>query len=249
MTRRSLPRALVLAALLLSGACSPGRGSSRESVPPSSGEIDLEFTFPDDLQGWVAGFADYPVGQETFYQLTSGYLPLPLGLGVPADAPFISGDNHSDDLFMFWKRRLGPQDGLRPEAAYDVRFTITIATEAASGCTGIGGAPGEGVFVKAGAADVEPVAVDSAGTYRMNIDIGSQATGGTDAMVLGDVANSSTDCSAWVWEFKTLDSSGIPFTVTADPLGTVWLIVGSDSGYEGATRLYYSRIQVVLTPR
>lgn len=36
--------------------------------------------------------------------------------------------------------------------------------------------------------------------------------------------------------------------VTATDDGELWLIVGTDSGFEGRTELYYQRIDVTLTP-
>ena len=35
----------------------------------------------------------------------------------------------------------------------------------------------------------------------------------------------------------------------ADDDGTLWLILGTDSGFEGLTTLYYDEITVVLEPR
>ena len=34
----------------------------------------------------------------------------------------------------------------------------------------------------------------------------------------------------------------------ADNTGSAWLIVGTDSGFEGLTSLYYHRITYTLTP-
>jgi hypothetical protein len=35
---------------------------------------------------------------------------------------------------------------------------------------------------------------------------------------------------------------------TASSAGDLWLLVGTDSGYEGTTSLYYQRIEVELIP-
>ena len=74
--------------------------------------------------------------------------------------------------------------------SYLARFNVEIATNVPSGCIGVGGAPGESVWVKAGATTVEPVAIDQGGQLRMNIDKGNQSNGGANAVVLGNVANS-----------------------------------------------------------
>jgi hypothetical protein len=100
--------------------------------------------------------------------------------------------NHSDDLFMFLKRRLGTDDGVVPGQEYRVMFTTVFASNAPSGALGIGGSPGESVYLKAGASMVEPeVYLDSeTGYYLMNVDKGSGNSGnGTAASVIGDIAN------------------------------------------------------------
>ncbi|MCK5181838.1 MAG: hypothetical protein KAQ73_04800, partial [Dehalococcoidia bacterium] len=38
------------------------------------------------------------------------------------------------------------------------------------------------------------------------------------------------------------------YTVTASPDGELWLLVGTDSGFEGLTGIYYQSIEVTLKP-
>lgn len=55
---------------------------------------------------------------------------------------------------------------------------------------GVGGAPGEGVYLKAGASVDEPVSAVGAGQHlELNIDKGHQSQGGSDAGVMGAIAN------------------------------------------------------------
>ena len=196
--------------------------------------------FADGLAGWSGGFADYPVGQEEFYELESGWQALPEGL--PGNGLFISGNNHSDDLFMFIK---GPIDGLKASTPYSLTFKITLATNAPTGCFGIGGAPGESVFLKAGATRVEPEPVMAETNYQMNIDKGNQSQGGTDALVLGNIANSNTDCTNPIYQIKVLQTDAASFQVKTDEGGSLWILVGTDSGYEGITSLYYTQLEIV----
>ncbi|MCE2526003.1 MAG: hypothetical protein J4G00_00475 [Actinomycetia bacterium] len=88
--------------------------------------------------------------------------------------------------------------------------------------------------------------IDDSGHYRMNIDKGNQARSGTQMVVIGDLAH--PDVSGSEYRIKTLDISGSPVTVEADSAGNAWLIVGTDSGFEGLTHLYYHRITYTLTP-
>jgi hypothetical protein len=208
----------------------------------SSGEeVLIDFTLGP--QGWIAGFSDYPVGQERSFELDAAYRPLPPPLDAMGSALFISGNNHSDDLFMFYKGKIG---GLEPGRDYRVSFTVEIATSVPKGCIGIGGSPGESVYVKGGASDVEPVAVNAGGYYQMNVDKGEQSNGGANAVVLGDVANSQA-CGAGSpqWELKTVSGGGA-VEVAADADGSLWLFVGTDSGFEGTTSIYYTNVRAIL---
>jgi hypothetical protein len=199
----------------------------------------LDFDFSDGTQGWTAGFADYPPGNESFYELASGYRRLPAPLNSRSGF-LVSGSNHSDDLFMYIKRRV---DGFEPNTNYQVSFVVEFATDVPTGCGGVGGSPGESVFVKAGASSLEPTTfVDQLGWLRMNIDKGNQANSGANAIVIGNVAN-STQCEQNIrrYEIKQLRTPRAVL-VTTDGSGSAWLLVGTDSGFEAVTTLYYTRI-------
>ncbi len=188
-------------------------------------------------------FADLPVDyDQSIYELGHDHRPLPDGL--EGSGIYVQGHNRSDDLFTFLKRRV---DGLRPNTVYAVSVSIDLATNVQAGLVGIGGAPGESVYVKAGASTVEPLTVeDGQGYLRMNIDKGNQSNGGEDMVVLGDVAHDQVTDREYL--LKTLDNTDLPLSVATDSEGQAWLIVGTDSGFEGLTQLYYARISYVLAP-
>ncbi len=206
------------------------------------GEREFSFDFGSDAEGWTVEFADLPVDyDQSIFELDSGHRPLPDGL--EGSGIYVQGHNRSDDLFMFLKRRVG---GLRPNAAYTVSVSVNLATNVPAGSFGIGGSPGESVYVKAGASTVEPVAVEGDNRHlRMNIDKGNQANGGEAAVVLGDVAH--PDVLSSEYRIKTLDNVELPLMVNTDSEGRVWLIVGTDSGFEGLTRLFYASISYTLS--
>lgn len=219
---------------------------------PIGGPVRVAFDFNDGAQGWTAGFADYSPGMEPDLEFDSGVRALPAELG-DGQGYFVGGSNRSDDLFMYLARRLGPAQGLVPNRTYRVDLEITLASNAPSGCFGIGGAPGEAVTLKAGAAATRPVlqlAGDS--VWRLNVDVGQQTTGGTAASVIGDIAN-GLPC-------ESVDPEAPPYvrlqrqhththTVRTGPTGELWIILGTDSGFEGRTELYYMRVTVELTPQ
>ena len=82
--------------------------------------------------------------------------------------------------------------------------------------------------------------------YCLTIDKGNQSQGGQDAVVIGTVGNLS---GTETWELKVLRSEPGSLTITPDRGGALWLLVGTDSGFEGRTSLYYTRITAILTPR
>jgi len=220
----------------------------------TSSPIHLEFDFCHGAQGWEAGFAKYAPEMEDMMQLEAGIRPLPSELESECTGYYLQGMNLPDDLFMFLKRRLGTDDGIVPGQKYRITYTMVFASNAPSGAAGIGGAPGESVFLKAGAAPVEPeVYLDSATNYYlMNVDKGPGNSGvGEAASLTGHIANGlSAD------EFGTENPPYVSlvrqhrhkYTVTASPDGELWLLVGTDSGFEGLTGIYYQRIEVTLKP-
>ena len=228
-----LTAVFVVMAILLS----PSGALAQDGV-----EGDFSFDFESDAEGWTVGFADLPVDyDQSIYELDHEHRPLPGGL--EGSGIYVQGHNRSDDLFIFLKRRV---DGLRPDTAYAVSVSIDLATNVPAGSFGIGGSPGESVFVKAGTSTVEPVTEDSNRYLRMNIDKGNQANSGESMVVLGNVVH--PEVANREYRIKTLDNTHLPLSVTADGEGRVWLIVGTDSGFEGLTRLYYARISYTLGP-
>ena len=204
-------------------------------------DAEFVYTFDGDAEGWTVAFADLPVDYDpSIFELESGHRPLPDGL--PGSGIYVQGHNRSDDLFMFLKRQVG---GLIPEAAYAVSVSIDLATSVPTGSIGIGGSPGASVFVKGGAAAIEPdTVVDANGYLRMTIDKGNQSRGGESMEVLGNIAHPEVEDREY--RIKTLDNVGLALRVEADDEGRVWLVVGTDSGFEGLTRLYYARISYTL---
>jgi hypothetical protein len=81
----------------------------------------------------------------------------------------------------------------------------------------------------------------------MNIDKGNQASEGEDMINIGDMANPNISAEdAGAHERMEQTSGGREFLVTADENGVAWFIVGTDSGFEGLTTLYYDKVTVVL---
>ncbi len=213
-------------------------GKNKDLNPVTFGEFT--FNFQTNAEGWTGDFADYPNDPDVknLYELKFSYSTLPSPLNTNDGALKQSGNNRSDDLFMFVKRKI---TGLAPNTTYKIDMEIEIATDAASGAVGAGGPPGEGVYIKAGASTNEPLKMlDNSNFYQMNIDKGFQSKGGSDMKVIGDFANGT---SLFTYKLKVLRTTN-PIDVKSNSDGELWIIVGTDSGFESTTTIYYNSIKV-----
>jgi hypothetical protein len=205
--------------------------------------FSISYLFFDADEGWQGDFADYPEGDSVSYELAYGHdlLPANLNANLITRGLYISGKNESDDLFMFVKKKIS---GLRPNTTYLLLFNVRFASEAPTGAVGIGGAPGESVYLKAGASVTEPKKLLEAGMYRMNIDKGNQDEEGESMINLGHIGVSANTTQFTV--ISRNNTSANPVQITTNNSGEIWLIIGTDSGYEGTTRLYYTQIDVLF---
>jgi hypothetical protein len=135
--------------------------------------------------------------------------------------------------------------GLRPQTSYKLVVSVDFATNAPADCGGIGGSPGTSVYFKLGAVNKEPLNnLDNLEYLRINLDKGNQAGSGIDMQVVGHIGN-TLNCPDHTYQMKTLTLTGFQVTSSAD--GTLWILLGTDSGFEGKTVLYYDRVTISLT--
>lgn len=215
--------------------------SCDDDDPVEVKEVDFEYDFATSQHGWTHGFSDYLNLNIEEYELSASYTDRPAVTGT-GKSYRISGDNHSDDLFMFLKKQV---DGLRPNTTYSLVYKVRFASNAPTNGIGVGGAPGEGVTVKVGASANEPVsALATDNHFRMNIDHGNQTQGGDDMVAVGHVGVADNTTDYVIIERGNTNSPS--FKAKTDGTGRLWLIVGTDSGFEGPTTLYYMSIEVSL---
>ena len=147
---------------------------------------------------------------------------------------------------MLVKKAVG---GLAPNTTYSIVVDGDIATNTPFGCAGIGGAPGESVTIKFGASTMEPLAEERQpdNYLGLNIDFGNQSRGGENGLVVGNLAN-SFECSVTTtpWELKSLSTHGQELLVSTDSEGVLWLLAGSDSGFEGTSQFYITTLRIRL---
>lgn len=203
--------------------------------------FSFSFEFSQTDHGWTGDFSDYPEGDSVFYELEVTHTALPTNISSTRKGIKVSGNNHSDDLFMFIKKQL---TGLKPNATYNVLFNIRFASNVATGLVGVGGSPGESVYVKVGATQIEPKKVLVDGYYQMNINKGNQSQGGSDMQVVGNVAVAATT-TQYTEVYRTNSTKSV-FQVTTNSQGEAWIILGTDSGFEGKTTLYYTSVDILF---
>lgn len=203
---------------------------------------ELNFDFSKGHAGWTGDFADYPVDEEAFYELNWGWTSLPHPMANNKKGIVLSGNNHSDDLLMFIKHRV---TGLKPNTEYFIDYRVIIESNVPLRQMGIGGSPGESVYFKVGASTEEPVKQIVGDYYRINIDIGAQGLGGTNGIVIGDLANPAVDSDDPSFMPKEMNS-GQNLKAKTDDKGRLWLLVGTDSGFEGFSLYYIANIAVNL---
>ena len=234
-----MKRVLVMgiASLVLLNMAAGGSLAAAVSADSSS----VKFDFETDDAGFTPIYADYPCseGVEEFYEFQHDYGKVPIdgaGNGI-----FISGNNHSDDLFMGYVKAL---KGFSPARTYHFTVSFQLATDVEGGMVGVGGSPGESVTVKCGVTPTEPAALpieDGGVAYvRLNLDAGRQSNGGRDMVAVGNMAKEENNRPG-EYEFKEFTAE---FDTAANVLGEVYLVIGTDFAFEATTSYYLDDISV-----
>jgi hypothetical protein len=245
--KRIWQASLTAATLVLLSACG---GSDDDPVAPGTGTPTAAFrTFtadfdqdPPNWPGWASETSDYSAGTApTAVVFEQRVIPAPFtGKGY-----FIGGHNNSDDAFLYIKKQY---TGLVASTDYTFTAQVNFVSNTPSGCMGVGGAPGESVYVIGAASPTEPkAAADSAGYTKVNIDRGNQGTPGAASLVLGNIGNGQPCDGTTRYVAKSVrNSTGIK--VKTDAEGKVWVLFGIDSGFEATSSIYVQNITINFTP-
>lgn len=207
-------------------------------------KVVIDSNFDQSTDNWTADLAEYSIETDTsIIEFRYGRKSLPASLDKSRRAFMMQSHNRSDDMFMYLKRKV---TGLRANQAYNVVFNIELATNSPANSVGIGGSPGSSVFLKAGASGIEPSKKLEQGFYKFNLDKGEQANEGKELFLIGNIANGlETE------DYKIIQRNNETKSVEvkSNANGEVWLCVGTDSGFEGLTRIYYDKIKATITEK
>lgn len=200
-------------------------------------EVVIEQDFNTGKNGWEAVFAEYPPNQ-TDYELQSGIKTLPQPLDQTRSGYMLSGNNHSDALQMFLVKKL---DGLDSKSTYQVEVEVELASKYPDGSVGIGGSPSNAVHVIAHVCGGGYELVDG-DQGNVEVELNKETYGYTQ-VELGDVAIPANHTE---YEIISRRSTG-PQTVKPNNKGEIWLLIGTWSGFEGTTTLYYTNFRITFT--
>lgn len=237
-----------LVLMMLAVALSFTSCNDDETVEAKTVVIEADFNKNADsggaVDGWKAVYAEYPEGEEEFYELESGAKNLPEPLDQTKKAFMLSGNNHSDALQMWLVKQLS---GLAANAKYTIETEVELASKYPDGSVGIGGSPGNAVHLVSKFA-TEGYTLEKGKTEGDNVKLTLKKVESVPESVLnfelGDVSIASEQ---YVYKLITRKKSSSPNVVVTDNAGKVWAVVGTWSGFEGISTLYYTRIKITLT--
>ena len=240
MKKRKLIMAMVITTAFLSG-CAKAE-DKKNDAPTVTLPITYSYDFEEDEEGFEAIFSDYHDDGNNYesYEMKSDYTSIPV-TGVSSKGLYIKSMNRSDDIFMGYVKEI---TGLLKDQSYTFDISFQLATNVDAGGFGIGGSPGTAVYIKAGMVTEKPeMEKDEIGVYRFtNLDTGSQASGGKDLLQIGNVEKPEEN---WVEGFM-FKSFSTTVTAKTNSEGSIYLMIGSDSGFEGLTEYYIDDVSIVI---
>jgi hypothetical protein len=198
------------------------------------------FDFNEGENGWKHGFSQYPTAgdsaeAELRYAYTDKPPSLPEGKGL-----MLSGKSSTPELFMFIKKQL---TDLRPETDYTITVNVEVASSAASQSNNV---VFPSVFLKVGAVSYEPQTFKTADKVLINVDKGAEDEDGSEMLNIGNIIGANS--IDYNLALKSSSSKNpIPILARTDSNGSLWIIVGTDSNFQGTTTVFYSKVNVILT--
>jgi hypothetical protein len=224
--RRSL---IFFFSLILLGGCALDDGDGGVFISSDT------FYFNESQHGWAGDFAGYAVEDSVESQMYFGYEDLPSNLATNQKALMLSGKNVGESLSMFVKKKI---TGLTPNTQYTLVYDIILATNVHAGTPS-----GDSVKITTGAFNAEPVSIKAGDYYQL--ETGPHWS--DNLFDIGSIGNTNvTDNYDYV--SRGNGNSAFPFiTVTTNAQGELWLYIGTESTYSGATTVYITYVRVIFS--
>lgn len=191
-----------------------------------SADLISAFDFDSGAQNWEGGISDYPINYEdsTDYHLSN--IQVPSALLMQGKGLNISAENPHGDLFYYFKRHIA---GLVPNTDYKLDFEFLVYTQMLEESSDLAS---EELYLKIGGVGHDPQLEDLSREntidYRtLNVDKGaSNSDSGQDVINVGSIKEFTQDMPE-VISGNTFDYN---IEVRTDNTGSIWLVVGADSG-------------------
>lgn len=231
--------------------------------PPEDADVAASFNFANNPQGWKANVTDFIIDLEDDVELETGAFQVPTGDDYyetdehnadPDNRAFrIRGNNVSDDIFFYMKRKLGPEFGVEPETEYKVHYRVTWLTHQCRRED-----DDELAHLKMGASKWEPQRRenDDGTHYTLNVDYGEEIhSSGVNASDSGDTRH-DVECNvsqsrAVPYERSHTHTQVVESAPDSEDLeaadGSIWLLLGIHSEIPDDNEIQFMRINVALT--
>ena len=189
---------------------------------------------------WSGDYADYKVKDSSQVWFQFDRTKVPEATGSDRQSVFLSGNNLSENLFLFIKKKI---TGLTPNTDYTIAFDVELTCDA-------GHLSGDSIRLKAGATMVEPKKTLQGEFMRMNIDKGPSDSNGNDMIIIGTI-DTSVNNAGWQ-EYGSIQSGisspqGLYVTAKTNASGDVWLILGIESQREGTISVYITKAIITFS--
>jgi hypothetical protein len=199
-----------------------------------SGSYDALYeysSFDDGDEGWIAAFADYPVGMEDSMKLdfSPGSIYISESIGN-VSAFKQSGYATNSDLFMYIKQQI---TGLVPNSRYTVIIEVELISQLLLDYQGDLDNKDLGSFLKVGAFQTEPDTLEVPGainqeysTVAVDFDKGENSSGGIDMTFIGRLEYTKLGEAPIILNGNNSD---FPIYTASDNEGKLWIAVGVDT--------------------
>jgi hypothetical protein len=218
-------------------------GSPAPAPAPTPTASTITIDFNKGIDGWTAGVADYHDGTEPT-ETGAGWSKLPVpftGMGY-----YMRSHNNSDDVFTFAKRQFS---GLVPNAKYTLTFEMSYATSAPTAAwasaaraarTSTWWPPSPPTSPSGQAKQRQPLSPELRSRRPGRLRQAGQGAGpqGIDGL----------DCGGTEFA-KATRKSDEAIAFTADKDGKFWIVLGTDSAFEGTNDLYLLGAVVNVKPQ
>jgi len=208
-------------------------------------ELLYEYSpFDVDTEGWIAAFADYPVGLEDSMKLAYGHGSIYVSESIGNVSAFKqSGYATNSDLFMYIKQQVS---GLVPNSRYKVTIEVELNSQLLLDYQGSLDSKDLGSFLKLGAFKTEPdtlevfdAANQEFSTVAVDFDKGENSSGGIDMTFIGRIEYTKLGESPIMLNGNNLDS---PIYTASDSEGKLWIAVGVDTNIPVYQEISYTYV-------